>query len=150
MGNLLASIASIGVPLFNHLVTIPYIFHPYRWGGVPWTPPGIFTLGIITLIANVAAMMLLGTLSGIMSTKQKCDKVDIAKSIKRSIWITLGFLISNAVLSVLSSLKGPILIWLSFLPYASWVVQGVMCSIVVLLFGSIGNTLLRSEVCGSV
>lgn len=147
MGNLLASVASIGVPLFNHLITIPYLYHPYRWGGVPWRAPGFFTLAIVTLIANISAIMLLGTLSGIMSTKQKCDKLDLKKSILSSLWLTLGFLLSNALLSVFASLKGSVLVWLGFLPYASWLVQGIMAFAVVLFFGSLGNNTLRKSVC---
>jgi hypothetical protein len=149
MGNLLASTISIGVPLFNHLVTIPYLYHPYRWGGIPWTPPGFLKLAIATLIANVALIMLIGTISGIMSTKQKCNKTDLKKSIINSLWLTFGFLLSNGLLSVFASLKGSALVWLAFMPYASWIVQGLMSFVVVLFFGALGNNMLRNSVCRS-
>lgn len=147
MGNLLATLGTIGVPLFNHLVTIPFIYHPYRWGGVPWKPPGWFQLALVTFIANITLILLLGTLGGIMSTKQKCDKYDIWLSLKRSVWKLIGYFIGSAVLGVASSLKGPLLVWLSWLPYANWLVHGTMVALPILFLGALGTSILRDEVC---
>jgi hypothetical protein len=148
MGNLLATLGTIGVPLFNHLVTIPFIYHPNRWGGIPWQAPSLMQLTIVTFIANISLVLLLGTLGGIMSTKKKCDKVDIGKTMWRNIWRILGFLAGNAALAVFSSLKGPMLVWLGWVPYASWVVHGVLVAIPVLIMGALGTSVLLSDVCG--
>jgi hypothetical protein len=147
MGNLLATLGTIGVPLFNHLVTIPFIYHPYRWGGVPWKAPGWFQLSIVTFIANITLIILLGTLGGIMSTKSKCDEYDVFESLKRSAWKLLGYFMGSAVLSVGSSLKGPLLVWLEWMPYANWLVQGVLVAIPILLLGAMGTSILIDVVC---
>ena len=147
MGNLIASLGSIGVPLFHHLVTIPYLYHPHRWGGIPWVAPGILQLSIVTVLLNIVSMIILGTISGIMTTKQKCNKSSLIKSIINSVWVVAALLIGNGFMSIFGSIKGPFLVWLKWMPYSSWVVQGIMVSLVVLLFGSIGNTLLRKSVC---
>jgi hypothetical protein len=83
-----------------------------------------------------------------MSTKKKCDKVDIGKTMWRNIWRILGFLAGNAALAVFSSLKGPMLVWLGWVPYASWVVHGVLVAIPVLIMGALGTSVLLSDVCG--
>jgi hypothetical protein len=150
MGNLLATFGTIGVPLFNHLVTIPFIYHPYRWGGVPWKAPGWLQLAIVTFIANVTLLLLISTLGGIMSTKQACDKYDVWLSLKRSIWKLLGYFIGSAVLSVASSIKGPFLVWLSWMPYANWIVHGALVAIPILFLGAMGTNLLRTDVCAAV
>jgi hypothetical protein len=149
MGNLLATLGTIGVPLFNHLVTIPFIYHPYRWGGIPWQAPGWLELAVVTFTANVSLILLLSVLGGIMSTKQKCNKYDVRLSLKRSIWKLLGYFIGSTVLAVASSLKGPALVWLSWLPYSNWIVHGVMVAIPILLLGALGTNILRADVCGS-
>ena len=147
MGNLIATLGIIGVPLFNHLVTIPFIYHPSRWGGIPWKAPSFIQLTLVTFIANITLVLLLGTIGGIMSTKTKCNKMDVWKTMWRNIWRIIGFLIGNAVLAVFVSLKGPLLVWLGWMPYASWVVHGLLVAIPVLLFGALGTNLLISDVC---
>ena len=147
MGNLLATLGTIGVPLFNHLVTLPFIYHPNRWGGIPWQPPGWFELAVVTFIANITLILLLGTLGGIMSTKQKCNKYDVYLSLKRSLWKLIGYMVGSGVLAVMSSLKGPALVWLSWLPYANWLVHGTMVALPIFILGAMGPSVLRDEVC---
>ncbi len=147
MGNFLATLGTIGVPLFNHLVTIPFIYHPYRWGGVPWKPPGWFQLALVTFIANITLVMVLGTLGSIMSTKQSCDKTDIPLSLLHSLWKVAGFMLGSAILSVFVSLKGPLLVWLGWMPYSSWVVHGILVALPILLLGSLGTNILIRSVC---
>jgi hypothetical protein len=147
MGNFLATLGTIGVPLFNHLVTIPFIYHPYRWGGVPWKAPGWFQLALVTLIANITLIMILATIGNIMSTKQSCNKQDIQLSAIHSFWKVAAFLLGSAILSIFSSFKGPLLVWLSWLPYASWIIHGIIVAIPVLLLGAVGTTVLIRRVC---
>jgi hypothetical protein len=150
MGNLLATLGTIGVPLFNHLVTIPFLYHPSRWGGIPWKSPNFIQLSIVTFILNVSLVLLLGTLGGIMSTKKECNKTDVPKTMWRNIWRLIGFLVGNAVLAVFVSLKGPLLVWLGWMPYASWLVHGIIVALPVLLLGAIGTNILIRDVCGPV
>lgn len=147
MGNFLATLGTIGVPLFNHLVTIPFIYHPYRWGGVPWKAPGWFQLALVTFIANITLIMLLATMGNIMSTKQSCDKQDIPLSAIYSLWKVAAFMLGSAILSVFVSLKGPLLVWLGWMPYSSWIVHGLMVAIPILLLGSLGTNALIRRVC---
>jgi len=149
MGNFISSITSIGVPLFNHLVTIPFIFHPHRWGGLPFTNPSGLYLTFITVIINVISLMIIGTVSGIMSTKQACRKSKIFMSIKRSIWVVLGYITGNIILHILPFLKVPLLPFMITIPYGGWLVHGILVALPILLFGSVGNTLLRDELCSN-
>lgn len=147
MGNIVASGLSIGVPLANHLLTIPYIFHPHRWGGVPWSEPNFLFKGIVTFTLNILVLMIIGTISGLMTTKKECNKTNIIRSIKRSLWLVMGYVLGNLILFLFPFIKAPFLPFTLWLPYAGWLVHGFCVSVFVLFFGAMGNSILRQEVC---
>jgi hypothetical protein len=147
MGNLIAAGLSIGVPLTTHLVTVPYILHPTRWGGLPWSPPGAIKLSILTFISNMVLLIIIGTLSGTMSTKQRCRKYDVGKSMSKSIWIIIGFLVGNITLAFAPVIKAPLLSSTLWMPYAGWLSHGLIVAIFVMFFGAVGQRKLRNEVC---
>jgi hypothetical protein len=147
MGNILASIGSIWVPLFTHLVTVPFIFHPLRWGGIPWGQPHWLLLGIVTFLCNAITLMGLGTISGLMTTKKECNRTNILRSIKQSLWLVLGFVIGNLIMFLLPFLKVPVLLLTLWLPYAGWIAHGICVFPAVLFCGALGNGMLRGAVC---
>ena len=147
MGNLLAATASVFVPLVNSLVIVPFIFHPDRWGTIPWHPPNWIFLGLVTFILNITALMILGTISGMMTTRNKCNKISVLQSVRRSMWLITGWLVGNLVLTVLPFLKAPLLAVGLWMPYAGWLIHGIMVAFFVLLFGAAGNSVLRDDVC---
>jgi len=147
MGNLLAATTSIFVPLINSLIVVPFIFHPERWGTVPWQPPSWVVLTAVTFLLNISALLALGTISGMMTTKNKCDKVDILQSMRRSMWVITGWLFGNLVLTIMPFIKAPLLAIGLWMPYGGWIIHGILVSASVLLFGAVGNSILRSEVC---
>jgi hypothetical protein len=147
MGNLIAASSSIGIPLFNHLVTVPYLFHPHKWGGEPWKQPHFVILGLVTFALNVISLMLMGTISGMMTTKKECQKINLRESIRRSLWVVLGYMVGNLALMLMPFIKAPILVMGLWMPYAGWLVHGLCVSAFVLFFGAIGNGMLRKEIC---
>jgi len=147
MGNFISAGASIGVPLLTQLVTIPFLFHPHRWGGVPFKEPGWFMLSIVSIIINILTLMIIGTISGMMTTTKACRKIEVWRSIKRSMWVVAGYMFGNMIMWLLPFVKAPILPFMVMLPYGGWIVHGLFVSLSVLIFGAMGNTLLRAEVC---
>ena len=150
MGNAIATSSSIIVPLFNHLVTVPYLFHPQRWGGIPFKEPNVLFLGFIGFLANILSLMMLGTISGMMTTKKKCRKTNIMWTIKRSLWVVLGYYVGNLFLMVFPFVKAPLLIFTLWMPYAGWIVHGIFVGVFIMLFGAMGNSMLRNEVCRGI
>lgn len=149
MGNLLATSASIFVPLFNHLVTMPYLYHPTRWGGLPWVEPSPLMNGFMHIFLNIIVLALIGMISGMMSTLGSCNKYDMYISMMRSIWLVLGYIVGTATISFIPFLKSPLLSVSVMFPYANWIVHGLLVSIFVLVFGAIGNNALRNDVCAN-
>ena len=146
MGNFIATCASIVLPLINHTVVLPFIFYPTRWG-IPWYTPNGFVIGAMAFAVVILELMALGTLSGMMNTVKKCGKIDVKQSTKRSLWLVMGYLLGNLILLFMPFLKAPLLIFCMGLPYAGWLVHGVMTAIPVMLFGAMGVTKLLKDVC---
>lgn len=147
MGNIITAVSSIGIPLFNHLVTIPYLLHPNRWGGIPWKTPHFMYLSVLKFIINTISLMIMGTLSGMMSTSKECRKTDLLLSIKKSLWVVLGYIIGSVVMTFLPFIKSPLLTLTVWMPYAGWIIHGICVSVFVLFFGAIGNSKLRKSIC---
>ncbi len=146
MGNLIVTIGSIFVPLITDKVFIPYIYHPSRWGGVPWSEPGMFS-GILKTILNISVIAILGTISGMMTTKKECNKTDVWLSLKRSTWPILGYLIGNIMITFLPILKAPLLMFFIWFPFASYLTHGFLVSLFVMFFGALGNGRIRLDLC---
>lgn len=149
MGNLIVTVSSIFIPLFNKLVTVPYILHPYRWGGVPWTEPSQLFVMFLNFVFNLMLLSAVSTLSGMMTTEEDCRKHDIWVSFKRSTWVMLGYVIGSIVIFLAPIAKAPILAVSTWIPYAGLLVHNALVSLFVMLFGAIGNSVTRADVCGS-
>ena len=146
MGNLIVTIGSIFIPLISDKLIIPFLYHPMRWGGIPWNEPGM-SASFLSFSFNILMLITLATISGMMTTTRKCNKKNFYRSLKRSIWVVLGYIIGNMSAFFLPIIKAPMLIATMWLPYAGYLAHGVIVSIFVLLFGAMGNARLRIEIC---
>lgn len=147
MGNLIVTGASVFVPLFNEIVTIPYLYSPLRWGGIPWSPPNSIYVNMTRIILNIIVLIILGTLSGLMTTERQCRRLDLWLSIKRSSWVLLGYFVGNVFLTLIPMIKAPLLALLIWLPYAGWIAHGLIVALFILFLGSFGNAYQRAETC---
>lgn len=147
MGNLIVTVCSVFIPLVTKVHIVPYLFHPYRWGGVPWTPPGDIMIRIVTFLLNIGMLSLLATISGLMTTEQQCNKHDLLLSLKRSTWVIVGYIVGSLVVFLMPLLTAPLLAMFVWLPYAGIIVPSMLVSIFVMIFGALGNTVLRENVC---
>jgi len=148
MGNLLVTGASIFVPLINNVVVAPYLLHPYNLGGLPWREPHWLFLGAFTFMLNIIVLMLLSMISGTMNTLNGCKKINFKKALKRSLWIVLGYIVGNITVFTMPFIKAPLLTIGIWLPYAGWLIHGFLVAPSIMFFGAMGNTVLRSDVCG--
>ena len=147
MGNLITAGSSIFIPLIVRGQILPYLFHPYKWGGIPWEPPGSLTLLITTVLCNIILLQIIATISGVMATLRECDTYDITESYWKSFWPVLGFVIGNIVIYCVPVIKALFLAAFMWLPYADYLVHGALVSIFVLFIGAKGNTKLINELC---
>lgn len=146
MGNLIVTIGSVFIPLISDKLIIPFMYHPSRWGGIPWSEPGI-SASILSFFSNIMMLVILSTISGMMTTSRKCRKKDLKQSVKRSTWVVLGYIIGNIAAFFLPIIKAPILMATMWLPYAGYIAHGILVGLFVLLFGAMGNARLRMEIC---
>ena len=147
LGNLIATILSIPTPLFTRLLLIPYLFHPKRWGGYPWSPPMDITITTVSLVINLIIIYFLGTLANMMTTLRECNNKNLALSMKRASWTLLGWIVGSCVIYLLPFLKAPILTFTISFPFAGFLVTGFLVSIFVFIFSEIGSKIIISDVC---
>ena len=147
MGNLVVTLASIPLPLITDKIIAPFIFHPERWGGIPYRPPGYFKLTFFTGCVNIAILIALSMLSSATSAIRECDKVDWWISFKRSGWVVLGYLLGNLFAFTMPIIKSPMISVLMFLPYCGYWVNGLIVAPFILLMGALMNTRVRTDIC---
>lgn len=149
MGNLVVAATSVMVPLFNRTITVPFFYHPYRWGTIPWHEPNPWIVFGLTVFFNIIMLSILGTISGMMSTMRECRKYDFWESVTRSFSIVVGYIVASGFLFMFPMIKAPFLSMLSSVPYASYIVQGFLVAPFILIVGAISNQALRKSICNS-
>ena len=139
------------VTVFSPLITkeylIPTIMHPYRWGGIPFTPPGPFKYAFLYLLFNMIVIGSAATVSGMMTTARECRRIDFWTAVVNARWSMLFALLAIIILAVLPFIKSPVLAFFSWLPYANPIVTGLYMAILVMVGGMIGNSYSRKNVC---
>jgi hypothetical protein len=147
MGNLITASTTVFIPLFIKKIIMPFFFHPYNNGSIPWTPPNGFTYNIVSIFFTLIILIGIGTISGIMATLSHCNKYEYGKSIFNTKYIIFGYFLANIILFIIPIIKAPLLVVLIWLPYADYIVHGIYTAIFVLLFGALGNSRLIHDIC---
>jgi hypothetical protein len=147
MGNIIMATSSIFVPIVTKTITYPYIIHPYRWGGIPWEEPNFFFETAIIKVLNFGTIMSLAALSNMINSMRECRKADLWLSYRRAILPLIGYIIGHIFAYMFPMIKTPLLSFLSWLPYAGFICDGIIAFPFVLLFGSMGTAKTRADVC---
>ena len=147
MGNTITGITSVIGPMITETILVPFVFHPYRWGSVPWEPPSALASGTVSFICNAVMISTIATLAGMMATKRRCNKSDIKQSWLNSWWPVLGYIIAHSVLFLIPFLKVPLLAVFSWMPYANNFATSLTALPIVMIFGAVGNGWNRRTVC---
>jgi hypothetical protein len=146
-GPLMVSTASIFTPFVTEKIIVPFLFEPGRLGSIPWTDPSAFYLGSVGFLVKVAILVFFGVISNTMGSLRQCKKWRFAASLKRSLWILVGWLGGTTLLTILPFIKMPLLAVFFWLPYADWFVHGFVVSIFVFISAIIGRGMTIRDVC---
>jgi uncharacterized protein YacL len=128
-GNMLVAALALFTPYLVRFQLLSYIYHPYRYGGIPFVPPsflefqGMYYLFIILIISGMYLV------SGYMATLKICNKSDYKTVLFNFRKLLFVLLMCVFVLVFLPVLKVPFLSHLIVLPYANEVVNGIFWSI---------------------
>ena len=147
MGNLITASVTIYSPLITTQYLIPAVMHPYRWGGIPWKPPGFFKYIFLYLLFNLLIIGITATISGLMTTARECRRISFWTSVVNARWSLLFALMGMIIIALVPFIKAPALAFFSWLPYANPIVTGLYMAILVLIGGMIGNGYSRKDVC---
>ncbi len=143
---ILLSIISIFTTIIVKDILLPYIFHPYRWGSIPWGVNPIILI-ICKLVLNILFIMGLGTFVGVMETTKSCKKYNIKQSFNYSKWYAITFTMTQIFLYLLPYHKLPLLIPGWWIPYSDHIVTGILCIIPLLITSFVVNGYLNEKIC---
>ena len=127
-GNTLATIMALILPYLTRFHILPYMYHPYRYGGIPFTPPSFFEFQSMYYIIIFGVLIFFYLISGFMSIYKICNKPP-AESYDVILYNVIKFLLTLFVclfiLFFLPLLKFPFLTAFVILPYANEIVNGI-------------------------
>jgi hypothetical protein len=126
---------------------MPFVYHPYNIGSVPWTPPNGFIYNIVSFFFTIILLLFFGTITSIMATLKHCNKYKIHKSLYYQRYMFFGFILANLILFIFPIIKAPLLVMLIWIPYADLIVHGIYISAFVTLFAYIANLRLKDSIC---
>ena len=137
-GNMIATVLALVTPLFVKNYFLPYLYHPYRYGGIPFTPPGFFEFQALTYILIMGLLTCYYLLSAYLNIYKFCD-VYPNKSTPTIFYNITKFWLS-LLICFLILIFIPFKLWVGagliiMVPYANELVNGVVWSLFT-LFGT--------------
>lgn len=142
-GNVLAAVMALVIPLITRHFIIPYIYHPYRYGGIPFVPPSFMEAQGLYFLIITAVIFGMYLISGFMDSLRLCDRWDFNIIIYNFKKVLLPLIICFICLTCFPITKIPFLILPITIPFAEEVANGIFWSIatfVGVVFANMENT----------
>ena len=147
-GNILTAIMALFAPYIVRFHLLPYIYHPYRYGGIPFVAPSNIEFQVMYYAIIMAIVTGFYFVAGYMATLKICDKSDI-KIILYNYPKLFAMMTSCMILLLVFPLvKLPFLQTMMIVPYANEVVNGIFWSIFCFLGVAWANRETVYNVCG--
>lgn len=150
-GNLLTIFMAFILPYIVRFHFIPYLYHPYRYGGIPFTPPSFMEYQGIYYLTILGVLSGFYILSGFLNVYKFCQR-PFNDSYPIILYNLTKFLfvlfICLFILFFLPLLKYPLLSTLIIVPYANDLVNGIIWSIFTMIGVTWANISTISQVCG--
>lgn len=135
------------IPLLTKELIIPYLLHPFRFGGIPFKKPSAIKYGILYLLIIVFIICALDSLSNSLTTMKECNEVNMWKSIKATKWMAISISFGLILLFLVPFLKAPLLALFFAVPYSNQIVTGIMLLPFALFGYFIGKRTVKKNVC---
>ena len=143
----ITAIATIFAPLLTTEFIMPYIFHPYKFGYIPFEKPSTLLYLSVYLAVIVSIVGLFASISGMMVTAKECHKIELGSSMVEAKWAMLFAIIGLTVLFFIPFIKAPLLVIMSPIPFSNLLVTGIVLSFFVVFGHFIGHNYLLRDVC---
>jgi len=151
-GNVLATVTAFILPYIVRFNFLPYLYHPYRYGGIPFVPPGFLEYQGMYYITILTILTCFYILSGFMAIYKICDKPP-SQSYQVILYNITKFLLVMFVclfiLFFVPLVKFPLLSAFVLVPYANELVNGIIWSLFTLFGVTWANISNISRVCGT-
>jgi hypothetical protein len=147
MGNFITTMVAVVTPLLSKEVVLPWLYNPYNLGGIPFQQPATWMYATTYLVSNSVIIGLVAILSGLMTTLNQCNKMDLGEAYRQAKLPIVWGIIGTIVVHFASLIKAPLLAVFNWLPYADHLVTGALVAVFVMLGGMWANQNSRDHVC---
>jgi len=147
-GNLLATLFALFTPYLVRYNLLPYIYHPYRYGGIPFVAPPFFELQMMYYVFIIACITFSYFIAGYMGSLKVCRYSDYKIVLYNYPKLLVLLLICVAVLVFLPFVKIPLLTVTSMLPFAGELINGVFWALATFIGIAWANRFNVYQICG--
>lgn len=147
-GNLLNALLALFTPYLVRFHLLPFIYHPYRYGGIPFTAPSFFEHQSMYYICILMIISICYFISSYMATLKICrqSNYQIATFNYRKLLTML--ILCLIILIIFPIAKIPLLTYMIMLPYANEAVNGIFWAIFTFIGVAWSNRTNIYQVCG--
>lgn len=147
-GNLLVLIFTILAPYFSRQYFLPYLYHPYRYGGIPFTPPKFIEFQMVYYFGILMISAIVYFVSGYLNSLKLCQKTEYQKVIYNYPKVLLLQLVAIFVLLFIPIFKVYLLTFMIIFPYANELVNGLIIGVATFLGAVWANRSTVYQICG--
>jgi hypothetical protein len=147
-GNVLAAVMALVIPLITRHFIIPYIYHPYRYGGIPFVPPSFMEAQFMYFMIITCVIFAMYLLSGFMDSLRLCDNFDYQIVVYNFKKVLLPLILCFITLTCFPIAKIPFLILPITIPYAEEVANGIFWCIATFIGVVLANMENTYQTCG--
>lgn len=148
-GNLLSSLFAFMTPYLVRYHLLPYLYHPYRYGGIPFVAPSFFEYQGMYYCSIIVIISLFYFISNYMATLKICDKYDYRITIFNYRKLFVMLVLCLIILIIVPIIKIPLLTGMIILPYANELVNGIFWAIFTFIGVAWANRETIYTVCGT-
>ncbi len=127
-GNLIVALIGLFAPFITKMYILPYIYHPYRYGQIPFQPPSYTERMVTYYMIIIGILTIFYVFSGYMNSIKVCKQSDYSLVIYNFKKFGLFLIICLLLLIIFPLVKIPILTNFMMIPYANEFVNGIFWS----------------------
>lgn len=127
-GNMIATLLALVTPYFVRNYILPHLYHPYRYGGIPFMPPGFFEFQLLYYIFIMGLLTCYYLMSAYLNIYKFCDKSPVESS--PTIFYNITKFLLVMLICFLILIFVPFKLWVAagliFIPHANELINGIV------------------------
>lgn len=147
-GNLIVALIGLFAPFISKMYIVPYIYHPYRYGSIPFLTPSYTERMSVYYLVVTGLLSIFYIFSGYMNSIKVCKTSDYSLVIYNFKKFALFLILCMLLLIIFPLVKIPLLTNFMMIPYANEFVNGIFWSMFAFIGAVWANIDTVHKLCG--